>query len=244
MEKIYTKKAILIGTFLGGPLVTGYLISRNFKVFDELDRARKTWIYSIIITVLIIGCLFTIPNIDKLPNQIIPLINTALALFIIQKYQEANIKTYLTEGGQTYNIWRSIGIGIIGLIIIAIPVFGYVYFQEVNTGLYNTTKAYGITKNSLIYDKKGLTEKELDFIASNLQSVSFFDNENQRYVYVKKIGNNYELTVSVQKGTEKNPDIIEPFKQLRNNIQSLFPKNKIVLNLVVESIDNVVKRFE
>ena len=61
---------------------------------------------------------------------------------------------------------------------------------------------------------------------------------------MKKVGNNYELSITVNGGTEKNSSVIEPFMQLRNDIQSLFPKNKIVINLVVESLDNVVKRLE
>lgn len=37
--KIYKDRAIWAGTFLGGPLVAGYLIAENFKVFNEKKRA-------------------------------------------------------------------------------------------------------------------------------------------------------------------------------------------------------------
>ena len=244
MGKIYNKRAIMIGAFIGGPLVAGYLIAENFKVFDEKENEKKAWIYSIIITVLIFGSLFTIPNIDKIPKQIIPLIYTYFAVFIYQKYQETKIKVHLNDGGQTYNLWRTIGIGFIGLIIIILPIFGYAYLSERNSEVFNTTRTYGITKNSIIYDKKDFTEKEIDILAKGLQSVLFFNNDVQRYIYVKKVGNNYELSITVNGGTEKNSTVIEPFMQLRNDIQSLFPKNKIVINLVVESLDNVVKRLE
>lgn len=53
--KIYKEKAITFGTFLGGHLVAGHLIAENFKVFGEKDRAKKTWIYTIIATVIIFG---------------------------------------------------------------------------------------------------------------------------------------------------------------------------------------------
>jgi hypothetical protein len=33
--KIFTKNQIWVGTTLGGPMVGGYLISRNFKQFDD-----------------------------------------------------------------------------------------------------------------------------------------------------------------------------------------------------------------
>ncbi|HEX5552072.1 MAG TPA: hypothetical protein VFX43_02405 [Chitinophagaceae bacterium] len=39
--KIYINKAIYVATYLGGPLVAGYLISSNFKVFNEPGKAKK-----------------------------------------------------------------------------------------------------------------------------------------------------------------------------------------------------------
>lgn len=50
-KKIYKDKAIWVGTFLGGPLVAGYFIAENFKVFGEYGKAKKTWIYAILTTI-------------------------------------------------------------------------------------------------------------------------------------------------------------------------------------------------
>jgi len=41
--KVYRDKTIYVGTFLGGPLVAGYLIAQNFKTFNEQDNIKKTW---------------------------------------------------------------------------------------------------------------------------------------------------------------------------------------------------------
>jgi len=38
--KIYKAKEIYVGTFLGGPLVAGYTIAENFKIFGEIDKAK------------------------------------------------------------------------------------------------------------------------------------------------------------------------------------------------------------
>ena len=40
-QKIYKNRAIEIATFLGGPLVAGYLIAENFKAFNEPDKSKK-----------------------------------------------------------------------------------------------------------------------------------------------------------------------------------------------------------
>ena len=78
-QKIYKDKEIYVGTFLGGPLVAGYLMANNFKVFGESNKGKRTWMYTIITTIVIFGGIFLIPNIDKIPNQIIPLIYTGIA---------------------------------------------------------------------------------------------------------------------------------------------------------------------
>jgi ABC-type phosphate/phosphonate transport system permease subunit len=122
-QKIYKEKAIWVGTFLGGPLVAGYLISENFKVFDQQEKARKAWIYSIIVTAIVFGGVFLIPDNVKVPNQIIPLIYTFIAYQFVQIYQKAKITTHINAGGQVYSWWRTIGVALIGLLITVIIVF-------------------------------------------------------------------------------------------------------------------------
>jgi len=116
-RKIYKDRAIWVGTFLGGPLVAGYLIAENFKTFNEVDKVKKTWIYTIIGTILIFGAVILIPDGVKIPNQIIPLIYTAIAYFFVERFQKKNCSAYIALGGKTFGWWRTIAIGLIGLII-------------------------------------------------------------------------------------------------------------------------------
>ena len=53
--KLYNGRAIYIGTFLGGPLVAGYLAAENFKRFGQPDKVRTAWVVAIIATVVIVG---------------------------------------------------------------------------------------------------------------------------------------------------------------------------------------------
>jgi hypothetical protein len=45
-------------------------------------------------------------------------------------------------------------------------------------------------------------------------------------------------------GIEKNQEAIAAYTQLRNDLQTFFPNNKIILLFVVNDLNNVVKRFE
>ena len=41
-QKLYNERAILIATFLGGPLAGGFLLAQNFNAFNEPGKAGKT----------------------------------------------------------------------------------------------------------------------------------------------------------------------------------------------------------
>lgn len=116
-EKIYNGRAIWVGTFLGGPLVAGYLIAENFKVFNDNEKARITWIIALLTTIVIFGGLFFVPENVKIPNQIIPILYTAIASVLAKRFQEQKSNEHIENGGENYGWWRVIAIGLIGVLI-------------------------------------------------------------------------------------------------------------------------------
>ena len=240
--KIYKDRAIYIGTFLGGPLVAGYFIAENFKVFGQDDSAKKTWGYTIIATIIIFGGLFLVPEDVEIPNQIIPLIYTGICSYLVKHFQGQNIKEHINLGGNFFSLWRTIGIGFIGLALILMSVFAIVFFA--NTTSPDTTKNYGFMKHEIVFDQNNIKDSDVDNIADGLTKTNFFDEAVTKYVYVKKVNSNFEVSISCIKSVASNAEALEPFVQLRAELQTFFPSNKIVINLVVENLDNVVKRIE
>lgn len=243
-KKIYSEKEIWVGTFLGGPLVAGYLIAENFKAFDQTDRVRKTWILAIITTFIVFGIAFSIPDSVKIPNQIIPIIYTFIAYQLVQLYQKGKINTHINEGGQIFSWWRTIGIATAGLLITIIPIFGYALLSDSTTTIGTDVKTYGIMNHEISYDQTNITDNEINSLADGFISTTFFDQSITKYVYVRKINQNYEISISCNNSVTSSAESLEPFIQLRNEMQRLFPNNKIIFNLIVENIDNVVKRLE
>ena len=121
--KLYKDRAIYIGTFIGGPLVAGYLAADNFKQLGQADKVKMTWIIAICATIVIFGGVFLIPNMEKVPNYLIPIIYTVIAQKLVQKYQGEAIKTHIEMGGQTFSIWRAVWIGLVGLLILFAIIF-------------------------------------------------------------------------------------------------------------------------
>lgn len=114
--KLYKDRAIYVGTFLGGPLVAGYLAAENFKQLGQTEKVKGAWIVAIVATIAIIGLVF-VPGIEKLPRIAIPLAYTLFAQAIVQKYQGPAIKEHVKDGGQLYSVWRAVWVGLVGFVI-------------------------------------------------------------------------------------------------------------------------------
>ena len=125
--KVYQPNMIRVATFIGGPLVAGYMIAENFKAFNEYDKAKKTWLFTIIFTIALFGLAAAIPDNVNIPRVVFPVIYAWSAFALTNQYQGKLITAHLNNGGEKFNWGRSIVIGLIGMVVlvvlIAVPVF-------------------------------------------------------------------------------------------------------------------------
>lgn len=243
--KLYKDKAFWVGTFLGGPLVAGYLFSENFKTLGQPEKVKTTWIITILATVLIFGGIFLIPENINIPNQIIPIAYTAIAFGLFKKYQEEKTLEHISQGGLIYNWGRVIGVGIIGLLITILPIFTIAYASDTIDQANISTKTYGVSvKHEINFDKSNVSDKEIDEIAEGFRETGFFDLSVAKYVYVVKNGDQYEISISVIQGMENDTQALQPFVELRADMDNYLPNNKIEFKLVVDNLENVVKTLK
>jgi hypothetical protein len=123
--KLYNVRSIYVGTFLGGPLVAGYLIATNFKKLGQESKVTVTWIIAILVTIIILGVVFLIPNIEKIPPYIIPIFYGLLAQYLAQKFQGTAIKSHVERGAPLYSVWRAVWIGLVGCAILVGIIFTF-----------------------------------------------------------------------------------------------------------------------
>src|ERR1700712_4767815 len=114
---IYSANQIRLGTFLGGPLVAGYFIAENYKVFGEAGKGKAAWIYAIAFSIVLFGSIFAIPDDVHVPGYIIPIIYCWVTYYLVQHFQGKQIDA-LTNGGEgLFSWWRVVLIGLIGLAV-------------------------------------------------------------------------------------------------------------------------------
>jgi peptidoglycan/LPS O-acetylase OafA/YrhL len=124
--RIYKSNAIRIGTFIGGPLVAGYLIAENYKAFDDYKKAKTTWIVAILSTVLLLGATFLIPDSVPMPKMVIPIAYSWLVFYLVKNLQGADIDEHIKTGGPVFSWWRIIGVGMLGTVITLALIFAIV----------------------------------------------------------------------------------------------------------------------
>lgn len=130
--KFYSQKAIGIATFFGGPLAACYLVRENYLVLNKPDEAKKALLYGLLATVAVLGFIFMMPDevMDKVPNQVIPLIYTAIIYYIVEYTQGDTLKLHEKFGNEFISGWKAALVGFVAMLIFLSIIFGYVFLFE------------------------------------------------------------------------------------------------------------------
>ena len=116
MKKVYSAFGVRIGTFIGGPLTGGYLLSQNFKAIGRADLARKTLMIVTIFTLAFLAMLAALPKevVNKIPGIVFPLLFVFLSNRLFDRYQKEAIEHILEkEEGTPISNWMVAGISLL-----------------------------------------------------------------------------------------------------------------------------------
>ena len=116
-KKIYSEKAILFGTFLGGPLVAGIFMSKNYKVLGNEKYSKIALLLGVIITVLTILLIqvLTESNSAKI-SYFIEFIIIGTTSLVFHRLQKPYVDAFLQAGGEKESGWKIFGISLLSLI--------------------------------------------------------------------------------------------------------------------------------
>jgi hypothetical protein len=122
-QKIYTLRSIQVATFLGGPIIAGYLISENYRAFNEDKKSKMAILIGVFATILLFGIIFMLPDTKKVPTYIIPLAYSWGTYILVQQLMGAQMKAHFAAAGEAYTIWRALLASLIGLAVTLAGVF-------------------------------------------------------------------------------------------------------------------------
>lgn len=121
--KIYTLNSIRIATFVCGPLAAGYLVSQNYKAFNQREKVTTTWIISVVALLMLIGLAAFTSSVERFPKFIFPLVYAWGTFLLVQKFQGEQMKEHFATGGKTFTIWRALLAGLICLAVTLAVIF-------------------------------------------------------------------------------------------------------------------------
>lgn len=241
-RKFFKEHSIGFISFFGGPLATGYAFAENFKALNEPEKVTRTWLITIVSSILIFIGIFLIPENLNIPNQVIPITFTVIAYGLFRGYQEEKINTYIENGGEAYGWGKVIGTSLVGFAITLSLIFGaafaYGAFLEANY----TSKIYGQeVQHQVRFNHTTVSEEEADNIAMGFFEMGFFDLTTSKEVSVERNANMLQISIPLVEEVINNADVIEGCTNMRNFLDDYLPNDEVELRLVIDSWDNVVR---
>ena len=132
MNKLYSKRAILISTFIASPLIASIMIRNNLNISGFKKQGSIVLlfggIYTLILTVLIF--VFSIEIFAITPFLLISLISTTSVFYMLNKFPKKSILDENKKGIKLFSIWKIIGLNLLVLLLV-IPIFGSAYLYSI-----------------------------------------------------------------------------------------------------------------
>ena len=237
--KIFTKKSIGVATLFGGPIVTGYMISENFKAFDEREKGKQALINGAIGTALYFSALMAIPEkyMALLPNSvadsIFPVLYTLIGVWWMEKVQGQQIKKHLEDGVGTYSGWKAAGIGFIGMIITLVFIFGQSFLvSSFSPEMEGKKIIVNTNKNRVYYES--IDSAEAANVIDNLKALKFFDVNYDFYFKIEGKENGYRIFFPAGKDYWNSPEILGYYAAFKSFLERQLPGKKIEFLLFQE----------
>lgn len=121
----YSANAIQLATFLGGPLIGGYLIRENYRTLGEEQKGKQALWWGMVATILVFGGLLALPSTisDRIPNYVLPALFAGVIRWIVEVKQGDVLREHKEENRKFYSNWRAAGLALISACITTLAVF-------------------------------------------------------------------------------------------------------------------------
>lgn len=192
----YSANAIQLATFLGGPLIGGYLMRENYRALGEEQKGKQAFLWGVVTTILVFGGLLALPSTvsDRIPNYVLPAIFAGVIRWIVEVKQGDVLRQHKEQNRGFYSSWRAAGLALISACMIALTVLATVFLWP-NDPAY---EAY---------------QTQLDVFTQNEQETLVFYDD----LYTKSREELLEeLTTLILPKWEENIKLVQQVQQLEN----------------------------
>lgn len=129
-HSLWSVGQITLASYLAGPAGGCYLLGRNYKKLGQPTSSKKSYLLSIVGTLLLASLLLLLPEetFSHIPKMIIPITYTS-AITAIATYQKKSIKEMRANGEKRHSYWWCFLVAISILIIQAFVFLSLFYIS-------------------------------------------------------------------------------------------------------------------
>jgi hypothetical protein len=241
--KVYTQRQIHVGTFLGGPIAAGILLSKNYNSLGEPSTAKRTILISICFTIIffLFFHLASSSFLDKVPEKLFPMIFLLIEYIIFYYFQKDKVQKHLSDGGAKESWWKTIGFSFLGLILFLIGIIITIFMEPAYQGKVIT---FGKAQSSIYYDS-GIPQKDIIKIKNTLHEIGYFDTEVQIDIQARmEPGNAYHLYFPIAQQYWDSTETVKTYTELGMILESKLPGKKVKISFYSDKLpDTEYKRI-
>lgn len=271
-EKVYNERGIAIGAFLGGPLAAGYLLVANYRKLGKGYLTGKTWIMTAGSCLVYFVLAYFIPDKVPSIVLPITCVAVARQVFKQVQEEDLKThlskegeiySSWRAAGIGTLFAILTLGLFFIGLMLFQPKEFAAMMNPEVrqvpierpieqsssSSSITQSavssleTKSYGEAAHVIVYDELSFSETEINGIADELTALEFFDETNQKYVYLEKLLFDYEFSITDSSADMEDEETRAKYEKLRADMDAFLTDGKVILLLKDENLEEVLGRF-
>lgn len=121
---LYSPLQIRVGAFVGGPLTAIYLLKSNFDNLQDASRAKKTLIFGLVLSALLVLTLPALP--ERFPRFVIPLAYVWTAGYIAETFQRSKAAIAASPEFDFESNWKVVAASLAGMVLFLLVAIGYI----------------------------------------------------------------------------------------------------------------------
>lgn len=132
--KLYSLSTIMTATFLGSPLAAGFLMRKNYLNLGQAKKANTALILGILVSAILLVAAILIPVVENenLIRIAFIVCSMGVSYLTISRVFASEYQQHEEKEGKYYSAWRGAGIGLLSGILAAMPLVGYIFYEQPN----------------------------------------------------------------------------------------------------------------
>ncbi|MGH1334605.1 MAG: hypothetical protein ACRBFS_00650 [Aureispira sp.] len=258
--KVYTETMIAMAAFFCGPLAAGYLFIENYKTLEQSYKVKKAWTIAILGTLFLVGLDYVLEEFIRVPMIGFGVVSVLITKHFYKKEQEKEITRHIEQGGALHSAWRATGISLLILCVVMAVVFavtfGFYYVQPTSTEASIEmptvetsvdefqTRSYGAAAHVIVYNQGDISGEAIDDLAERLTILGFFDEENQKVVYLEiNLIKEYSFSITDASADPASSVTQTLYKNTKIGLENSLLDSSVELLLMNEGLEEVLARF-